>query len=128
MPWSKTYSFHVADDIPQFVTPPYDIFLANLPKGHQRIYCFLNEDLQETRTKVRNHPEFESMISDARTALSVNFSNDTKPYRQIGMMASFCDILNTAYQMTQLDIYADRMVQNVRYLLAVEPDQKSYQQ
>lgn len=124
MPWSKTYSFHVADDIPQFVTPPYDIFLANLPKGHQRIYCFLNEDLQETRTKVRNHPEFESMISDARTALSVNFSNDTKPYRQIGMMASFCDILNTAYQMTQLDIYADRMVQNVRYLLAVEPDQK----
>lgn len=124
MPWGKTYSFHVTDDIPQFVTPSYDTFQANLPKGYQRIYCFLNEDLKETRAKVRKHPEFESMINDARTALAANYANDTKPYRQIGQMALYCDILNTAYQMMLLDVYADKMVQNVRYLLAKEPDQK----
>lgn len=124
MSWSQTYSFKVTDDVPQFVTPSYEKFQANLPKGHQRIYCFLNENLKEARAKVRKHPEFRSMIDDARTALAANYANDTLPYRQIGQMVQYCDILNTAYQMMQQDIYADRMVQNVRYLLKAKPDPK----
>ena len=64
------------------------------------------------------------MINDSRNALGSNYTNDTKPYRQITRMAAECDNLNTAYQMLQLDVYADKMVQNVRCLLAVEPDKK----
>lgn len=124
MPWSQTYSFEVTDDIPKFVTPAYETFQANLPKGQQRIYCFLNDNLEEARAEVRNHPEFRSMIDDARTALAANYANDTLPYRQIGRMAQYCDMLNTAYQMMQQDVYADRMVQNVRYLLKAKPDPK----
>ncbi len=124
MPWSETYRFNVADDVPQFVTPPFSTFLNNIPKEYPRIYCFLNNNLENARKEVRKHPEFENMITDSRTALGTNYANDTKPYRQITRMAEFCDILNTAYQMLQLDVYADKMVQNVRYLLAVEPDAK----
>ena len=123
-PWSKTYSFTVSDDVPQFVTPPFSVFLNNIPKDSPRIYCFLNNSLEEARKNVRSHPEFENMISDSRDALSENYANDTKPYRQIARMYIACDKLNTAYQMLQQDNYANKMVQNIRYLLAVEPDQR----
>lgn len=124
MPWSQTYSFEVTDDTPKFVTPSYKVFQKNLPKGQQRLYCFLNDNLPEARAKVRKHPEFRSMISDARTALATNYANDTLPYRQIERMAKYCDVLNTAYQLMQQDIYVERMVQNVRYLLKAKPDPK----
>lgn len=123
-PWSKTYSFTVRDDVPQFVTPPFSVFLNNIPKDSPRIYCCLNNSLEEARKNVRSHPEFENMISDSRDALSENYANDTKPYRQIARMYIACDKLNTAYQMLQQDNYANKMVQNIRYLLAVEPDQR----
>ena len=123
-PWSKTYSFTVSDDVPQFVTPPFSVFLNNIPEDSPRIYCFLNNSLEEARKDVRLHPEFENMISDSRDALSENYANDTKPYRQIARMYMACDKLNTAYQMLQQDNYANKMVQNIRYLLAVEPDQQ----
>lgn len=121
---SKTYSFTVTDDIPQFVTPEANVFLNNIPQAYPRIYCFLNGNLEKARKKVRSNPEFENMINDSRNALGSNYTNDTKPYRQITRMAAECDNLNTAYQMLQLDVYADKMVQNVRCLLAVEPDKK----
>lgn len=124
LPWSKTYSFTVTDDIPQFVTPEANVFLNNIPQAYPRIYCFLNGNLEKARKKVRSNPEFENMINDSRNALGSNYTNDTKPYRQITRMAAECDNLNTAYQMLQLDVYADKMVQNVRCLLAVEPDKK----
>ena len=123
-PWSRTYSFTVTDGVPQFVTPEADVFLSNVPKTYPRIYCFLNDNLEKARKNVRSHPEFENMIDDSRNALSSNYTNDTKPYRQITRMAAECDNLNTAYQMLQLDVYAEKMVQNVRCLLAVEPDPK----
>lgn len=30
--WSETYSFEITDDIPEFVTPSFDVFLSNVPK------------------------------------------------------------------------------------------------
>lgn len=123
-PWSETYSFTVTGDIPQFVTPEADVFLNNIPRTSPRIYCFLNDNLEQARKEVRSHPEFENMINDSRDALASNYTNDTKPYRQITRISAECDKLNTAYQMLQSDVYADKMVQNVRCLLAAEPDEK----
>lgn len=124
MPWSKTYSFSVTDDIPKFVTPEVSIFLNNIPDNFPRIYCFLNDSLEQARKKVRSHPEFELMIDDARDALSISYKTETKPYSKITQMAASCDKLNTAYQMLQYDLYANKMVENVRCLLAVETDSK----
>lgn len=122
MPWSKTFSFSVTDDIPQFVTPAFNTFLNNIPKEYPRIYCFLQDSLEHARRKVRSHPEFENMIDDARDALSISYKYDTKPYSKITQMAASCDKLNTAYQMLQYDLYANKMVENIRCLLAVEAD------
>ena len=100
------------------------MFLNNIPRTSPRIYCFLNDNLEQARKEVRSHPEFENMINDSRDALASNYTNDTKPYRQITRISAECDKLNTAYQMLQSDVYADKMVQNVRCLLAAEPDEK----
>lgn len=124
MPWSETYSFVVGDDAPQFVTPEADKFLNNIPAEGPRIYCFLNDGLEKARAEVRSHPEFEYMIDDSRTALAISYKTESKPYSKITQMAASCDKLNTAYQMLQKDLYADKMVENVRCLLATEPDPK----
>lgn len=123
-PWSKTYSFTVTDDVPRFVTPEVDVFLNNIPHAYPRIYCFLNDKLKEARKQMRSNPEFEQMITDSRDALGSNYANDTLPYRHITRMSAECDNLNTAYQMLRLDIYAEKMVKNVRCLLSAKPDKK----
>lgn len=123
-PWSQTYSFTVTDATPKFATPPFNTFFENIPKEHPRIYCFLNDSLPQARKKVWSHPEFEAMITDARDALSQNYTTNTRPYSLITRITADCDRLNTAYQMLQRDFYADKMVQNVRCLLAQKPDPK----
>lgn len=120
--WSPVYSFNMTEEVPVFVTPTVKKLLSNIPQNHPRIYCFLGKSLDVARKQVWKHPEFEAMITDSRTALSINYANDTKPYQQISKMSECCDNLNTAYQMLQRDVYADKMVQNVRYLLQSEPD------
>ena len=121
MPWSKTYSFTVEDTTPRFVTPPFEVLLNNIPEDNPRIYCFLNEQLADARKNVRSNPEFEVMIDDARSALAMDFSTDTHPYKHVFAMSENFDKLNTAYQMLQYDIYAKKMVANVRCLLKQEP-------
>ena len=120
--WSDTYSFDITPDIPQFATPPVEVFLKNLPVEHPRIYCFLKDSLEQARRHMRSHPEFEAMIDDARTALATDYTYDTRPYKKISQMAVYCDNLNTAYQLMQYDLYAEKMVKNVRLLLAQEPE------
>lgn len=120
--WSDTFTFDITEDIPQFATPPVEVFLDNLPTAYPRIYCFLADSLEHARQHFRSHPEFEVMIDDARTALSVDYTYDTRPYKKIPQMAVYCDNLNTAYQLLQQDNYADKMVKNVRCLLAMEPE------
>ena len=124
MPWSQIYSFDITEDIPQFVTPEANIFFNNIPEKSPRIYSFLTDSLEQARKKVRSHPEFEIMIDDARDALSISYRTETKPYSKISQMAASCDKLNTAYQLLQYELYANKMVENVRYLLATEPDPK----
>lgn len=124
MPWSETFSFTVTDDIPKFVTPTRDVFLSHIPKAHNRIYCFLQDSLENARKRMRQHPDFEPMISESREALATDYRRDPLPYRQIGLMYIHTDYLHTAYTMFQRDIYADKMVQNVRCLLTKEVDKK----
>lgn len=123
-PWSPTYSFTMTADIPVFVTPPYEVFLENIPRNTPRLYCFLEDSLENARKRMRKHPEFESMIADSRTALATDYRNDTLPFRNITRMYELNNNLYTAYRMFGRDIYADKMVQNIRCLLNTEPDMK----
>lgn len=123
-PWSPAYSFTITADIPVFVTPPYEVFLENIPRNTPRLYCFLEDSLENARKRMRKHPEFESMIADSRTALATDYRNDTLPFRNITRMYDLNNNLYTAYRMFGRDIYADKMVQNIRCLLNTEPDMK----
>lgn len=122
LPWSRTFSFSIAEDIPVFVTPGYDVFRKNIPAEGPRLYCFLEDSLPEARKAMRRHPEFESMIADSRTALASDFRNDTLPFRRITQIYDMNQNLYTAYRMLQRDLYADKMVQNICCLLRTEPD------
>lgn len=124
MPWSEIYSFQVTDDIPRFVTPTFDVFLNNIPQEHSRIYCFLQDSLDNARKNMRENPDFEPMISESREALAMDYRTDKTPYDKASLMYIHTDYLNTAYTMFQRDVYAEKMVQNVRCLLAVDVDKK----
>lgn len=121
MPWSKTYSFTVKESTPRFATPSFEVFLNNIPKNSPRIYCFLNDRLEDARKNVRSNPEFEVMIDDARSALAMDFSTDTQPYKHVFAMSENFNKLNTAYQMLQYDLYVEKMLANVRCLLKQNP-------
>lgn len=121
MPWSRTYSFTVEETTPRFATPPFEAFLRNIPEDSPRIHCFLNDRLEDARKNVRSNPEFEVMVDDARSALAMDFSTDTQPYKHVFAMSENFDKLNAAYQMLQYEVYAKKMVANVRCLLKEEP-------
>lgn len=123
MPWSPTYSFTMDADVPQFVTPPFETFLRNIPQNHARLYCFLDATVEEARKHMRQSPDFERMISEARDALAMDYRTDTAPYKKISLMYKHANYLHTAYMMMQRDVYAEKMVQNVRCLLQTEPDE-----
>lgn len=125
MPWSETYRFEVTGEVPKFVTPPFDAFLQNIPKEHTRIYCFLQDSLTNARKRMRDSPDFEPMIADSRAALAMDYRTDKAPYQKTGLMYMHTDQLYTAYTMFQREVYAEKMVQNVRCLLAVAIDQKA---
>ena len=121
----RTYSFTVTDDVPQFVTPEADVFLSNVPKTCPRIYCFLNDNLEKARKNVRSHPEFENMIDDSRNALSSNYTNDTKPYRQITcMVAANATTWNTALPRQNGTYTQKRCGVRTHTFAAAEPDPK----
>lgn len=121
MPWSETYSFTMTDDIPKFVTPPFETFVANLPKGYPRIYCFLEEGLKKAKTTIKSHPEYKDMTNRAKTALGDELENHPNPYTVAGKMGQMANYLYTAYRGTGDKIYADKMLAYVRSLLASEP-------
>lgn len=124
MAWSKTYQFTVAENTPVFVTPTLDKFMNNIPKEHNRIYCFLEEQLPEARRNFREHPEYDEMIVESRSALSMDFRNDKRVYKQVGQLYNNTDKLLPAYLLFQRDKYADKMVQNVRCVLNAEMDKQ----
>ncbi len=124
MPWSKTYSFTVTDETPRFVTPAFDVALRNIPKSYSRIYCFLQDSLPNARKNMRKHPDFEPMIAESRDALAMDYRTDKAPYRKVALMYQHTGYLHTAYTMFQRDVYADKMVQNIRCLLTSEADEK----
>lgn len=124
MPWSKTYSFTVEESTPRFATPAFEVLLENIPKDYPRIYCFLGGNLEEARKHVRSNPEFWVMIDDARDALAMDFTTDTLPYRHVFAMSENFDKLYTAYLMLQYDVYAKKMISNVRCLLTRVPDKE----
>lgn len=122
--WSAAYNFAVTDDIPQFVTPTFDVFMKNMPKGYPRIYCFLEEGLKKAKGSIRTSPEYKDLTNRAKRALNNNYETNPAPYKVANRMGQDAIQLYTAYRTTGEQAYADKMLAYVRALLASTPDKK----
>ncbi len=117
MAWSPTYSFMITEDIPQFVTPSFETLQAKMSGKKVRLYCFLEDDLVKARQSIYSHPEYNRMITSAREGLAADYSTDTFVSKHVSAMVVHCEKLHTAYTLLQRDVYADKMVQLIRWLL-----------
>ncbi len=116
-PWSETMEFVMTDDVPTFVTPTFDVLLKKLSGETSRLNCFLDDKLGEARQKMYTHPEYNRMITSGREGLAANYSTDTLVSNHATAMVDLCEKLHTAYVLTQRDVYANKMVQLIRWML-----------
>lgn len=107
--WSETYSFEVKDETPKFVTPAFDIFLNNAPRTHPRLFCFLDDGIEQARRNVTSHPEYPELISRAKAAMTTDYPSLPNPYDQAEAIKVSIQHLYQAYYLTQQKTYADKM-------------------
>lgn len=119
--WSAIYRFEVKNDTPEFVTPPFQTFLANAPRLHPRIYCFLDDRIGEARNRVTSHPEYAELQSRASQALKAEYTGMTDLYSRAEELRQHATYLYQAYHLTQKEIYAEKLRQLLEALIAAPP-------
>ena len=119
--WSAIYRFEVKNDTPEFVTPPFQTFLANAPRLHPRIYCFLDERIGEARNHVTSHPEYKELQSRASLALKAEYTGMTDLYSRAEELRQHATYLYQAYHLTQKEIYAEKLRQLLEALIVAPP-------
>ena len=119
--WSAIYRFEVKNDTPEFVTPPFQTFLANAPRLHPRIYCFLDDRIGEARNRVTSHPEYTELQSRASQALKAEYTGMTDLYSRAEELRQHATYLYQAYHLTQKEIYAEKLRQLLEALIVAPP-------
>ena len=119
--WSAIYRFELKNDTPEFVTPPFQTFLANAPRLHPRIYCFLDDRIGEARNRVTSHPEYAELQSRASQALKAEYTGMTDLYSRAEELRQHATYLYQAYHLTQKEIYAEKLRQLLEALIAAPP-------
>ena len=116
--WSEAYPFEVKDEAPRFVTPVFTAFHNNAPRTHPRLYCFLDDRIDQARQKVASHPEYKQLRARASTAMNADLTAIGNPYTQIETLKSYIQYLYHAFYLTQQQIFADRLHKLLQLLLA----------
>ncbi len=119
--WSAIYRFELKNDTPEFVTPPFQTFLANAPRLHPRIYCFLDDRIGEARNRVTSHPEYAELQSRASQALKAEYTGMTDLYSRAEELRQHATYLYQAYHLTQKEIYAEKLRQLLKALIVAPP-------
>ncbi|MDE6857910.1 MAG: DUF4962 domain-containing protein, partial [Alistipes sp.] len=101
-------------------TPPFSQLEENLPAGHPRLDCFLNDGLEAARASVTAHHEYKSLVNRANSGVGKDYA--ANPYGQIGSLKRESTFLRTAYLLTLDERYAEQLLQNLRALLAAPVD------
>lgn len=99
--WSETYSFEVKDETPKFVTPTFETLLKNAPRTHPRLFCFLDNRLEQARRNVKSHPEYKQLTGRAQTALGTDYSLLPNPYDAAAQIKNSVQHLYQAYHLIQ---------------------------
>ena len=115
--WSTTYSFNMTDDVPVFVTPPFETFSQNAPHTYPRLFCYLDPYINEARKKAASHREYKSLLSRAENAMKADYSK-SDPNKDSEQLKVHIQSLYHAYHLTQNEAYADRMQALLKMMLA----------
>ncbi|WP_444103793.1 DUF4962 domain-containing protein [Bacteroides sp.] len=116
--WSETYSFEVKDETPKFVTPTFETFIKNTPHTHPRLYCFLDNEIEQARRNVTSHPEYKQLTHRASTALKTDYSLLPNPYDEAASIKNSVQYLYQAYHLIQDRKYANKLHEILNILLA----------
>lgn len=122
--WGQTYSFTVTDDLPVFVTPPFEKFFPNIPRTYPRLYCYLDKKRDAmTKEQIESSREYPFLIGRAETAYKYDLSIYDDPYlfdNTEGIKA----LVNRQYQayyLTGIAKYQEGIVRIARLLLSKLP-------
>ena len=126
--WSRVYSFVMGPDVPVFVTPAFDNVRKNIPVGHPRLFCFLDEGLEQNRRSGLpvHTPDYRQMEGRASGALKRNMADVTEPYKDAGRLSLDVRFMHTAYLVTGEEKYADKMEEYMRLFLGRSMDEESF--
>lgn len=123
-PWSDIYQFTITNDLPRFATPTVDALFNNLPVGHPRLYCFLDEKVEAARPQMSAHPEYKSLKSRATSAIRQDFTDMTPFYRDkegTESLSNYTNYLFQAYYLTREEVYAEKMLEILAQLVSCPP-------
>lgn len=115
--WSRAYSFEVKEETPVFTTPPFTTFHKNAPRQHPRLFCFLDDRIDEARHNHLTHPEYKSLRSRAQQALAADPGVIGNPYSRISDVKTYIQSLYQAYHLTRQEEYAEGMHRFLKWLL-----------
>lgn len=119
--WSQTYRFEVKSETPEFVTPTFDTFLENAPRQHPRLYCFLDDRIEEARNRVTSHTEYRELQSRASQTLNADYASMADLYNRAEELRQHATYLYQAYHLTQQETYAQKLLQLLEALIAAPP-------
>ena len=115
--WSEIHPFEVKETTPVFVTPPFETFRQYAPHTYPRLYCFLDDRIQEARQEASSHSEYQRLIQNAADALKADLTAIGNPYSQINVIKRYVQSLYQAYYLTQQETYAKRLHELLQLLL-----------
>lgn len=115
--WSKTYQFEVKGETPSFVTPAFETFYKNAPRQHPRLYCFLNDRIEQARRNAPSHPEYKALLNRASSALNIDLQLFGNPYERISELKNYVQYLYHAQYLAPQSAYYNQLRNILRLLL-----------
>lgn len=108
--WSEPYEFAITGDEPLFATPAFDVFLANAPRRHPRLNCYIDAAAELYRETAPSHPEFRSMTARANGALNLSTDDTDNLYSDYATLMNSVTWLSDAYILTGNEPYAAKLL------------------
>lgn len=116
--WSSPLSFVITGEEDVFATPPFEQFLANAPRRHPRINCFIDAAAEQYRANAPSHPEYRALLSRADEALTLPTDNTQALYNDFSRLRNTVTFVTDAYVITGEEKYASYLISLLETLTA----------
>lgn len=120
--WSQPLSFVITGEEDVFATPPFEQFLANAPRRHPRLNCFIDAADEQYRATAPSHPEYRALLSRADDAIAKNTPADVQAlYKDYSRIRNAVTFVSDAYVITGEEKYASFLISLLEAMTANPP-------